>query len=96
MLRPLLEQRVADPEKQSTRLMALDRLIKFMSGFGEDGTICHYCPFGWHASFEAAIDDFFDMLNAMFFDHASPVPAYNKWTKVWPALVWFAVVLQLC
>lgn len=35
---------------------------------------------------EQVIKDFTEV----FLNHPPPIPQYNKWTKIWPALSWFA------
>ena len=39
---------------------------------------------------EAAVDDMFNLLTAVFMDHPARVPAWNKWEKNLPGLLWFA------
>ena len=86
----------SEPHNPSQRQAILEGLKKFISGFLPDMRIIHHCPMGCHASKEAAIRDLGSMLSELFLNHAPPVPTgWNKWTKVWPPVVWVSVLLNL-
>ena len=51
----------------------------------------HYCPVGCHASPEAAVDDISNDINLANLDMAVPVPALNRWLKLFsPLAFWCA------
>ena len=78
------------------RLAALRRLKAFFCGpLRGTKDIHHYCPLGCHSSREAAVTELYEDLLEVFPSHPPAVPAYNKWTKIWPPLVWFASFLCL-
>ena len=78
------------------RLAALRRLKAFFCGpLRGTKDIHHYCPLGCHSSREAAATELYEDLLEVFLSHPPAVPAYNKWTKIWPPLVWFASFLCL-
>ncbi len=77
----------------TTRQRALQRLQTLFAcslrGNGEP-RLWHYCPYGCHATTQSAADELFQLLATLFLEHPPPVPAWNKWTKVLPPLLWFA------
>ena len=84
------------PGANTRRLAALRRLKTFLCG-PVRGTkaIHHYCPLGCHDSREAAATELYEDLLEVFLSHPPAIPAYNKWTKIWPPLIWFASFLCL-
>ena len=96
LLRPLLESRLVDPHRATARSKALADLKAFLCGHLREGpSLYHYCPLGCHCSLEAAQDTLIDLLLTVFVRSPPPTPAWNKWTKVWPPLLFFAVFMQL-
>ena len=84
------------PGACTRRLAALRRLRTFFCGpLRGTKDIHHYCPLGCHSSREAAVTELYEDLLEVFLSHPPAVPAYNKWTKIWPPLVWFASFLCL-
>eukprot|EP00959_Pyramimonas_sp_CCMP1952_P409138 8574367-Pyramimonas_sp.AAC.2 len=82
----VLQSTLVDKEKETERLIAVRKLIKFLGGI-RGPRIKHYCPFGCHCSKQAAEDDLYKMIEQIFVRHPPQVPAWNKWTKVWPPLL---------
>lgn len=96
LLGPLLDGRLVDPRRSTVRKRALARLKVFLCGPLRDGpALHHYCPYGCHSSLQAAQTDLVNLILALFVQSPPPTPAWNKWTKVWPPLVWFGVIMQL-
>ena len=84
------------PGACTRRLAAFRRLKAFFCGpLRGTKDIHHYCPLGCHSSREAAATELYEDLLEVFLSHPPAVPAYNKWTKIWPPLVWFASFLCL-
>lgn len=77
------------------RISALRQLKRFLGGPLSASSIVHYCPYGCHASQEEAADELERNLNLLFLDSPPPVPAWNKWAKVVPPLLWFACFMSL-
>jgi hypothetical protein len=76
-------------------MKAWARLKGFLAGPLHSQAIVHYCPAGCHKSKEEALDQLVDDIAALFFDHPPPVPAWNKWSKLVPPLLWFATFAGL-
>ena len=84
-------ERVATP-----RAAAWRRLRKNLRGpLNDDKRVLHYCPFGCHASWQEAKKEILADLVALFLDSPPIVPAWNKWTKITPPLMWFAPLMQV-
>ena len=49
-----------------------------------------FFPLGCHASREAAVQQFYDDIVEAFLAHPPAPPAFNKWTKFFPPVAWFA------
>ena len=93
---PLLESRLVDRHRATARSTTLADLKAFLRGHLRDGpSLYHYCPLGCHCSLEAAQDTLIDLLLTVFVRGPPPTPAWNKWTKVWPPLLFFTVFMQL-
>lgn len=95
LLSPLLTCRLVERQRVTARTKALDRLKVFLSGSLRGDHLFHWCPYGCHNNLEAAQEELLELLLECFFRHPPPVPAWNKWNKTWPALQWFAVIMQL-
>ena len=85
-----------DDDTATARLRALARLKDLLCGpiHGHDA-VYHYCPVGCHPNRAAAVDDIFQNLCILFLYSPPGVPAYNKWTKTYPPVPWFASFLNL-
>jgi hypothetical protein len=77
------------------RLAALKRLRRNLRGPLRGTDIVHYCPFGCHASQEEALLEITADLTICFLDHPPPVPAWNKWSKIMPPLMWFCAFVAV-
>ena len=76
---------------QQKRLGACRRLRQFLAGpVRESQLITHFCPLGCHASRETAVKQFYDDIVEVFLAHPPAPPAFNKWTKLFPPVAWFA------
>jgi hypothetical protein len=81
----------AQVKTQQKRLVACRRLRQFLAGpVRESDLITHFCPLGCHASREAAVQQFYDDIVEVFLAHPPSLPAFNKWTKFFPLVAWFA------
>ena len=85
-----------DPTTAQKRYAAWHRLRAFFTGPVLDtDVIHHYCPFGCHASRADCVDQVINDLCTVFVDHPPTVPAWSKWTKIWPSIGWFSVFAAL-
>jgi hypothetical protein len=74
------------------RLRAWQRLRASLAGPVRGAEkLYHHCPLGCHASSAAVTKDIVDDLTETFLNHPPVVPAWNKWTKLYPPLAWFTV-----
>ena len=100
LLRYMLVQRLEhargpDASDVTERLRALRRVQIFFVGPLTGPEVIHYCPYGCHESREHAISSIVEDLNLVMLGSPPVVPASNKWSKLLPATLWFAVFLSL-
>ena len=94
---PLISSHARPGERVTTpRAAAWRRLRRNLRGpLHDTKRILHYCPFGCHASFHEAKKEILADLATLFLDSPPIVPAWNKWTKIAPPLMWFAPLMQV-
>ena len=95
LLKDLVVDSVQEPSARSKRFAAWKRLRVFLVGPISAGELWHYCPLGCHSSRQQAIDQLFDDLDEMFLKHPPVVPAWNKWGKILPPVMWFMGFVSL-
>ena len=83
------------PRRQEHRRAARRRLAKNLAASRvDDGRIVewrHYCPIGCHDSRQSAIDEIVQDMRIAHLDLHVPVPAVNRWTKLYAPLSYFHV-----
>jgi len=97
LLEPLLKDRLLnkDDETATKRLRSLHRLRSLLAGSVRSSHVCHYCPFGCHQNKAQIEDDIYQCMLDLFIHSPPPTPAWNKWTKTFPAIIYFGVLLNL-
>ena len=74
--------------KKSSRRLARAEFCKVLTGNPESGVLNHHCPLGCCPGgrdesvrrLQVAVDE-------LFFSSMIPIPAVNRWTKLFPAIV---------
>ena len=84
-----------DAQSRSKRLSALQRLRCFLGGRINAIELRHHCPLGCHPSREACVKSCHADICEVFVSHPPPNPVWNKWTKIWPPVAWFASFILL-
>ena len=84
-------ERGKQARKLAARHAAWKRLCRSLSGPMRDQlTIRHRCSFGCHGSGREACREIIKDVISLWVDMPPAVPAWNKWSKVWPVVSWFA------
>ena len=95
LIKGLILQDDVDPSKKMKRYHAWKRLSEFLVGPLDSDMIGHYCPFGCHSSRQEAVDEAVGLFEEVFLNHPPLVPAYNKFTKISPPVIWFMLFCSL-
>lgn len=99
MLRAMLVARLHDEDhdraRSTPRLAAWRRLKDALRGPLDSEAICHFCPWGCHSTRSAAAQEIASDFITVFFDHPPAIPAWNKWSKLVPPLLWFTTATAI-
>ena len=99
MLKPMLLEgdygETAVGASHSKRVVAWRRLRQFVHGPIDSVRIMHYCPYKCHDKRQDAVDELVGLLEVVFINSPPTVPAYNKFNKINPPLLWFMVFCSL-
>ena len=68
---------------------ARKRLRRSLLGPLRDPAIRHHCSIGCHSTASSVRSEIIQDIQTLWIDHPPPVPAWNKWSKVWPVIAWF-------
>ena len=94
-LKRRLHRTPADLETTTKRIHALRRLKKNLCGPTCGKSIRHYCPLGCHSSRAAAAEELYQDLVTLLLTSPPPIPSYNKWDHMLPAVLFFTVFTLL-
>ena len=75
---------------------SLAALRAFLSGPWDGDALVHHCPLGCCHSIEESRRKLVDLLVDVLLCRLPPVPALNRWTKLFPAVSWFAAGCLIC
>ena len=87
------DQDSPDAGQSTKRMKALRRLAGFFAGGSRGSRVRHHCPLGCHLTKADAIQDLCGLIDEVWLNHPPCIPAWNKWTKIWPVLVWYVTFL---
>ena len=77
------------------RMRSRRRLASFLSGSWTSGSVQHSCGLGCCRNREDTETKLFDLIMDTYMTSLPPVPAINRWTKLYPALSWWTVALKM-
>lgn len=81
---------------------AWTRLQHSLLGPLRESAFRHRCRIGCHSTAQEVCKELVQDICRLWVSHPPPVPAWNKWSKVWPAIAWFGTfsaihsVLPIC
>lgn len=75
---------------------SLTALRQFLTGPWNSNKMVHHCPLGCCSSIEESRQKLVDLLLDVLVCRLPPIPACNRWTKLFPAVSWFTSGALIC
>jgi hypothetical protein len=80
--------------RKAQRSKARQELVVMLTGDPRSGDLVHYCPLGCCPEGKLqSIARVLDALDELFFSTMVPIPALNRWTKLFPAVAFWLTTL---
>ena len=75
---------------------SLAALCKFLTGPWDGERLVHHCPLGCCRDEAESRQKLRDLFDDVLLCRLPPVPACNRWTKLYPAVAWWTVSCLIC